>query len=453
MISRLESSASTWCRLGSGPKRGLDRSVQKFDSVLLQLQELQRLSTQLFSQMQPYSKPGRGGTAAAASEPETAIPANVTKAKLATVSKPIEPSRLTFDDAPSFRAEKFLVDPLSRAGFSDPRIFRRHGDDWPRTKVALVQAPVDKQLQLYKKWDDVENLYLLPASSSEYRYRCGLFSVYKSDTHDRQILNPIPENSRSYSVSEATFSLAHSCLLCGIYIPPNQNLVINSDDLKDFYHGFIVSDEHAARNHLHGVFRGSDFVGWRCYNPELHNVPVVGCFRTLAMGTNFAVEVAQHSRTTFLRRVGCLSDREKVAYKHVLPRGPGFDLLCIDDHVYLLLVDRREAGRAPSPNRKDARLLHSAALAYVSAGLRASPKKAIRNAYSGVALGGQWSGRRHQRRHCFAEAKDGNFVCAHFSDGRPGSQYTSAFAVHFGFLDIRVDVQATGHVYYDSSIS
>jgi len=160
--------ASTWIRLGSGPKRGLDRSVQKFDSVHLQLQELQRMSAKLFSQMQPYSKPGRGGTAAAAREPETAFSANVTKAKLATVSKPIDPSRLSFDEAPRFQAEKFLVDPLLRAGFRDPRIFRRHEDEWPRPKVARVQAPLDKQLQLYKKWDDVECLYLVPASSSEY---------------------------------------------------------------------------------------------------------------------------------------------------------------------------------------------------------------------------------------------------------------------------------------------
>lgn len=386
--------ASTWIRLGSGPKRGLDRSVQKFDSVHLQLQELQRMSAKLFSQMQPYSKPGRGGTAAAAREPETAFSANVTKAKLATVSKPIDPSRLSFDEAPRFQAEKFLVDPLLRAGFRDPRIFRRHEDEWPRPKVARVQAPLDKQLQLYKKWDDVECLYLVPASSSEYRYRCGLFSVYKSDTLDRQILNPIPENSRSYSVSEATFSLAHSCLLCGIYIPPSQNLVINSDDLKDFYHGFRVTDQHASRNHLHGVFRGSDFAGWRCYKPELHDLPVVGCFRSLAMGTNFAVEVAQHAHANLLQRAGCLAGHERVAYKHVLPRGPGFDLLCIDDHVYLLLVPRGEAGKAPSPNRKDARLLHAAALAYAAAELRASPKKAIRNSYSGIVLGGQLDGIR-----------------------------------------------------------
>ncbi|OLP97449.1 hypothetical protein AK812_SmicGene20236 [Symbiodinium microadriaticum] len=139
------------------------------------------------------------GTAAAAREPENA---SMTKAKLATVSKPIDPSRLSFDEAPRFKAEKFLVDPLLRAGFRDPRIFRRHEDEWPRPKVARVQAPLDKQLQLYKKWDDVECLHLIPASSSEYRYRCGLFSVYKSDTLDRQILNPIPENSPSYSVSE-----------------------------------------------------------------------------------------------------------------------------------------------------------------------------------------------------------------------------------------------------------
>ncbi|CAE7201974.1 unnamed protein product [Symbiodinium sp. CCMP2592] len=191
MLGRLEAMASTWIRLGSGPKRGLDRSVQKFDSVLLQLEELQRMSTKLFSQMQPYSKPGRGGTAAAACEPETAFSTNVTKAKLATVSKPVDPSRLSFEEAPRFQAEKFLVDPLLRAGFKDPRVFRRHASEWPRPKVARVQAPLDKQLQLYKKWDDVECLHLVPASSSEYRYRCGLFSVYKSDTLDRQPLETL----------------------------------------------------------------------------------------------------------------------------------------------------------------------------------------------------------------------------------------------------------------------
>ena len=33
MIDRLESTASTWIRFGLGPKRGLDRLVQKFDSI------------------------------------------------------------------------------------------------------------------------------------------------------------------------------------------------------------------------------------------------------------------------------------------------------------------------------------------------------------------------------------------------------------------------------------
>ena len=82
MLGRLEAMASTWIRLGSGPKRGLDRSVEKFDSVLLQLEELQHMSAQLFSQMQPYSMPGRRGAAAAAREPETAFPTNVTKASV-----------------------------------------------------------------------------------------------------------------------------------------------------------------------------------------------------------------------------------------------------------------------------------------------------------------------------------------------------------------------------------
>lgn len=49
---------------------------------------------------------------------------------------------------------------------------------------------------------------------------------------------------------------------------------------------------------------------------------VVGCFNTLAMGTSFAVEVAQHSHTTLLQREGCLIPTEQVKYRSPLPRGP-----------------------------------------------------------------------------------------------------------------------------------
>ena len=298
------------------------------------------------------------------------------------------------DAAPQFNAEKFLTDPLFRAGFQNPSIFRRPSVDWGKPRLARVQSTPEKQRELFRKWDNVHSLYLLPAECSEHRYRCGLFSVFKNSETDRQILNPIPENSRSFSVSDATLSLAHSSLLCQLYVPEDRALVINADDISDFYHGFTVSDLHAARNHIHGVYDGEEFVGWNAFREDLRGKKVVGCFKTLAMGTSFAVEVAQHAHAVLLYRSGCLRESERVAYKRILPAGPGFDLLCIDDHIYLLMIKMSEVNKPPAPNRRDAILLARAASMYAEVGLRTSPKKAVRNTFKATILGGELDGIR-----------------------------------------------------------
>ena len=398
MLARLERHAAVWTRLARGPKSGLERAFQKYDQIDKQLQVLHQMSARLHSDLQPYCKPSRGEEAELAtvdSEPSAASPAKVSLKPLAqTSSLQIDPKRLKFEHAPRFKAEPFLVDPLLRAGFSDPSVFRRPSSVWDRPKRARVQASRSDQLELYRKWDDVDSLYLLRASESELKFRCGLFAVYKNDKFDRQILNPIPENGRSFSVSDATLSLAHASLLCQLYLPEGQNLVISSDDLEDFYHGFVVGDRHAARNHIHGVFHGRDFEGWKAYKEELHDVQVVGCFKTLAMGTNFAVETAQHAHSVLLRRAGGLLPKEQVAYRKALPKGPGFDLLCIDDRVYLLIVNASEFGKTPQLDRRDVRLFSQAAAQYKEVHLRISEKKAVRNAYQATVLGGELDGVR-----------------------------------------------------------
>ncbi|CAE7832501.1 SUF4 [Symbiodinium sp. CCMP2592] len=360
LVQGLERHAAVWIRLAQGPKCGQEAEKNTVDS-----------------------------------EPSAASPMKVSlKASAPTCSLKIDPKRLKFEHAPRFKAEPFLVDPLLRAGFSDPSVFQRPASDWDRPKWARVQASQADQLELYRKWDAVESLYLLRASESEVKFRCGLFAVYKNDKFDRQILNPIPENGRSFSVSDATLSLAHASLLCQLYLPAGKNLVINSDDLEDFYHGFQVDDRHAARNHIHGVFYGRDFQGWQAYREELHDVQVVGCFKTLAMGTNFAVETAQHAHSVLLRRAGGLHPSEQVAYRQALPKGPGFDLLCIDDRVFLLVVCASELNRPPQLNRRDIRLFSQAAAQYEQAHLRVSQKKAVRNSYQAVVLGGELDGVR-----------------------------------------------------------
>ena len=56
--------------------------------------------------------------------------------------------------------------------------------------------------------------------------------------------------------------------------------------------------------------------------------------------------------------------------KRLLPKGPGFDLLCIDDHVYLLIVSSSEYYKAPRLDRRDVALFSQAAARYQKVRLR-----------------------------------------------------------------------------------
>ena len=53
----------TWLRLGKGPKGGLDRATQKFDTVSAQLKEIQKLCAELTladAALQPKAEPCPG---------------------------------------------------------------------------------------------------------------------------------------------------------------------------------------------------------------------------------------------------------------------------------------------------------------------------------------------------------------------------------------------------------
>ncbi|CAE7245675.1 SUF4 [Symbiodinium sp. CCMP2456] len=158
MTRRLEGMVSTFVRLGRGLKGELERSVQKFETLSEQLAVMQKFCLELSSQLQPYKGCAKKPAAQAGDfdsecqlvSKSAALP-RVTGAR--TSYKPLDPDRLVFEQAPTFK----------------------------------------------------------------------------------------------------------------VFIPQGKNLVISSDDLKDFYHAFAVSDEHASRNHLHGVFPGSAFQGWHAY--------------------------------------------------------------------------------------------------------------------------------------------------------------------------------------------
>ena len=295
-----------------------------------------------------------------------------------STAMPVDPDRIQFKHAPTFSPEQFINDPLLKAGFLDPKLIRTPESTWPKVRPARVMCSRDDLLKLFKKWDDVHCFKLLEASQSEYKYRCGLFAVYKSTEKDRQIFNPIPENGRTLSLNSSTITLAHGSLLCNLFLDQHEDLVMGADDLEDFYHCFQVPPEHADRNHVHGVFPAETFSSFNAWDPKFAGKMVVGCFSTLAMGTSYAVELAQHSHTNLLQRAGVLREDMQVCYRKPLPRSPVLVMLCIDDLAVLQKVPRGLCGNSEAVQREDRRLLSLAGQAYRDAGLRVSEKKSIR---------------------------------------------------------------------------
>ena len=180
--------------------------------------------------------------------------------------------------------------------------------------------------------------------------------------------------------------------MCNLVLDQSHDLAIAATDLEDYYHTFVVSKEHAARNRIHGVFPAETFKGWHCWDPKLSGKLAVGCFATLAMGTNYAVEIAQHTHSNLLKRAGCLNGSQQVRYRHPFPRGEVYQLLRIDDYAILQQVPRGVPLNSCTMPRHDLELLNQAEKAYSTAGLRTSKSKTIRNSKKVVILGGEVDG-------------------------------------------------------------
>lgn len=392
MLESLEQSLRIWYRQGSGLCSDLQRSEQKFTSLHEAIEELSSTCKGLLASFDPYRRPRgqkdhpKDDRVVASEKPATC------KSRSDITAVELNPDRLKFTSSPSFKPQKFINDPLIKAGFENPKHLHLPEEMWPKVTPVSVACTKEKLLRLFQKWDSVNCLRLLDASTSEYKYRCGLFAVYKNAERDRQILNPIPENGRTFGIAEATHHLAHGTLLCNIYLKEREDLVIAANDLEDFYHCFEVSKMHAARNHIHGVFPAEVFRSWNAWDPSLEGKNVVGCFNTLAMGTNYAVELAQHTHSNLLKRAGCLRNDQQVMYRHPFPRGAVFQLLCIDDYAVVQCIPKHLPLTSPDVFREDLSLMEKADTAYVSAGLRSSSKKAVRNSKKAIVLGGELDG-------------------------------------------------------------
>ena len=240
-------------------------------------------------------------------------------------------------------------------------------------------------LALAEKWGQLGACNLVSCERLDPVETVGLFAVPKDSEFDRLILNPSVVNSRSFSYSNYTKTLAPGYLVSMITLADDEQLVISSDDLCEFYYTFRVSSKRAQRNAIGIRYSASEVAHLQCYDPSAHSGSLYLCLGTLAMGDALAVEIAQQSHLNLLRlRAGCMLPEECLQYRRPIPRGPFYELLTIDDHIGLQKI--KTSGDWSLHCNRDEQVFEAANQAYVDVGLTAHPGKRQRREPHAVVL-------------------------------------------------------------------
>ena len=121
-----------------------------------------------------------------------------------------------------------------------------------------VHSADPKKIQLFKLLDSSRRLRLVAPEEVDHRLCAGLFSVVKSAQKDRLILDARARNCLEQPVERSWASGE-------VLVPEGRVLKCSTNDLRDFYNNFEVSERRSRRNILCGPVKTSDVRVARCY--------------------------------------------------------------------------------------------------------------------------------------------------------------------------------------------
>ena len=255
--------------------------------------------------------------------------------------KPVDPSRLKFIGKPTFNPLPFLD---SRSAFvyqyplqasTDPSEF--HG------QVPFVQVHCSKEtkLKLFSLLDQSGRLALHPSTAVRPRFASGLFAVLKDETKDRLIMDSRPSNCLEKVEGRWVKSLAVGESLCRLTLDDSEVLRTSSNDLRDYYYLFQISEERSRRNILCGPVAPCDVRSLNCFRSEFENASeLYGALNTLAMGDTHAVGLAQTCHLSLAVQSQIASMDNLLSLAGPTPRGPTYVGIVIDDFVSMAAVSK-----------------------------------------------------------------------------------------------------------------
>ncbi|CAL1137652.1 unnamed protein product [Cladocopium goreaui] len=251
-------------------------------------------------------------------------------------AKVLEPDRLQFWGEPSFDPRPFM-DPANVSMFEFPLQHAIDPAELPEPPPRVrVRCPPTERLAFLQKLDACKRLALRPTRTIREGFQNGVFAIPKDEQRDRMVLDARPPNALEQSEQRWIKSLAGLHQLHHFFLQKDECLYLFAEDLREFYHAFVISEERILRNALKMSFRPWELKALDCFSQKLlREKSVTPCLKTMAMGDTNAVAFGQASHLVVLLQSGALELDHFITLFGRPPRQRWLAGLMIDDLVLL----------------------------------------------------------------------------------------------------------------------
>ena len=292
------------------------------------------------------------------------------------VAKPVEAERLSFGPPPQFDPRPYL-DRATRPVYDRPIACSDYAPGVEKTVPKVrVRASRTAALQLLRKLDESHRLALVPARLALRGMGAGLFSVPKSLSKDRLILDSRPFNAVESAINRWLPTLGSAASLCGLSLQPWEELRASGEDVQDFFYSFKVGDERIIRNCLRFKLTPVEAAEFSCFEDRFKSEAwLVPSLATMAMGDCQAVAVGQTSHLALVLRTGALGIEQLLLHNAPSPRSSRVFGVVLDDLVVLEKCLIREHGAGIPVDAASPAIMAAVHSAYQSAGLPRHPDK------------------------------------------------------------------------------
>ena len=301
--------------------------------------------------------------------------------------KPVEPDRLRFRGFPEFDPRPFL-DETSKSIYENPFEHSLRPEDFHGTAPRVrVHCSREERLKLYRLLDQSDRVRLFTKDQVRLGFSSGVFAVLKSLEADRLILDSRPHNLLEAPPGRFIQALGSGETLTHLHLEEDENLLISSNDIRDFYHLFKVSEERCRRNSLVGTLNPKEASVLKSFRPGMwQSEKLFVGLSCLAMGDTQAVEIAQTCHLGLCVQEGIIDETILVGMSLPAPRGKLGVGIVIDDFVSYS-IEKRGTCASPQGPSIGAQLADKAEAAYLRENLIPHSEKAERDSLKSQVWG------------------------------------------------------------------